>query len=242
MAILHRTLAAQPPVATLGDQDVDTLIDDIISGRLQPTSPGRRRNRRRWLAGGSAVVVLAGGASVAALWPREKPSHPEQGIACHATLETVGNAQVVPPAADPLAACGQLWLQGVLPDLEHGGPATDVAPPLFACVGRGGGLDVFPNLSDPPATCAGLGLADAAAVPLDDPLIALQDRLVSEINERCVTADAAHPVIQAALDDVGLSDWTITVRPDTHGCVFAGEDSDNKTVFLITNPVQTTTT
>lgn len=239
-AILRESLRAEERPSPMSTNEVEALIADIVSGRHQET-PKRRRGRR-WLAGGTAVVVLAGGATAAALWPRSKPAHPEQGIACHATLEVVGNAQVIPPAADPLEACTELWFSGALPDLRQGGPATDIAPPLFACVGPGGGLEVFPNLSDPPASCSSLGLADANTDVISDPLVVLQDRLTTEINETCVTVDDARPLIEAALADVKLENWTITVRDDTHGCVFAGQDAEAKTVFLFTNPAQPPTT
>ena len=186
------------------------------------------------------MVVLAGGATAAALWNRTKPDKPQQGIACHASLQVVGDEQVIPSAADPLEACAQLWLAGVLPNIDKGGPRTDVAPAQFACVGSRGALEVFPNLSDPPTTCADLGLVDADTNLSKDPLVVLQDRLTNEINLVCVDVDTARRSIQGALADVGLTDWTVTVRENTTGCVLAGEDPDTKTVYLLTNPTQTT--
>ena len=242
-AILRTELEAEPPQPPLSASEVDTLIADIVSGRIQPpTKLGPRRSRRRWIAGGTAVVLLAGGATAAALWNRTKPTHPEEGIACHATAQAVGDVAVLPPAADPLDACTKLWLSGALPDISNGGPATDAAPAQFACVGRGGGLDVFPNLSDPPTTCADLGLVDADTNVINDPLVLLQDRLSNEINAVCVDVETAKQLIHAALAEVGLNDWTITVHDGTHGCVAAGEDLDTKSVYLATNPRQTTTT
>jgi hypothetical protein len=242
-AILKREVEDTPPRRAPSADEVETLITDIVSGRVQPPKTREPRQwRRRWLAGGTVVVVLAGGATAAALWNRTKPEQPQQGIACHASLEIIGGAQVIPPAPDPLKACAQLWLAGVLPDIKNGGPPTDVAPPQFACVGPAGALEVFPNLSDPPTSCAELGLVEADTNVSTDPLVLLQDRLTNEINLVCVDVDAAKKLIEAALTDAGLDDWTVTVRENTNGCVLAGEDPETKSVYLLTNPTQTTTT
>lgn len=216
---------------------VDALVADIVAGRIEvPEMPGPARSRRRWLAGGVAISVIAGGATAAALLNRNKPTHPEQGIACHVAPDLASSAQVIPPAVDPLAACTQLWLSGALPDIDHPGPATDVVPRMFACVDPGGGLDVFPIVSEPAESCAGLGLVEAITDLGSDPAVVLQDRLVNDINASCVDVDSARHLAQAALDDLGLDDWTITVRDGTTGCVKAGEDPDTKSVFLQSVP------
>lgn len=242
-AILKQELDTELTRPVTPGAEVDELIADIVAGRI--SAPIARRpmsSRRRWLAGGAAIIVLAGGATTAALWNRAKPANPQQGIACHGSTDLVGDAQVIPPAADPLDACAQLWLAGVLPDIEHGGPATDVAPPQFACIGVGGGLDVFPNLSDPPITCVDLGLTEADTNVSQDPLVVLQDHLTNEINLVCVDVDTAQRLAEAALVDVGFDDWTIIVRDNTKDCVKAGEDPDTKMIYLQSLPGQSTTT
>jgi len=242
-AILKQMLESQRALPPTKSEDVEVLIADIVTGRITAPSPARtRRSRRRWIAGGSVAIVLASGATAAALWSRTKPEQPQQGIACHASLEVVGGAQVIPPDPDPLGACAQLWLTGVLPDIKNGGPPSEFAPPQFACVGPAGALEVFPSLSDPPTTCEDIGLVEADTNVSDDPLVVLQDRLIGSINETCVDVDTARRIVEVALADVGLDGWTVAVRDDTHGCVFAGEDPDTKSVFLITNPAQNPTT
>jgi hypothetical protein len=236
-AIFKQTLEADLPESTMTSEQVDVLIADIIAGRIESSNvPRPRRPRRRWIAAGAAITVLAGGTAVAALWNGAKPTHPEQGIACRASADPKGDAEVLPPAQDPLAACAQLWLAGVLPDLDHAGPATDVAPPLFACVGSGGALDVFPNLADPPIKCTDLGLVDADTDLIDDPRVVLQDRLTNDINLTCVDLDTARQLALKALADLGLNDWTVTVRDNAKDCVKAGEDPDTKSVFLLSVP------
>jgi hypothetical protein len=237
-AIFKQTLEADLPESTMTPEQVDVLIADIIAGRIEiPDVPRPRRSRRRWIAAGAAITVLGGGTAVAALWNGAKPTHPEAGIACRASADPKGDAAVLPPARDPLAACAQLWLTGVLPDLDHASPATDVAPPLFACVDPGGALDVFPNLADPPISCTDLGLVAADTDLIDDPRVVLQDRLVNDINlQPCVDLNTARQLALKALADLGLTDWTVTVRDSVKDCVKGGEDSDTKSVFLFSVP------
>jgi hypothetical protein len=240
LAVLRESLKTDERPAPMSTEEVEALIADIISGRSQATR--KSRHRRRWFAGGTAVVMLAGGATAAAVWPRAKPSHPEQGIACHATLDAHGDAAVIPPAANAIDACQQLWLEGALPDIRNGSPKTDVAPPLFACVSAGGGLEVFPNLADPPATCSTLGLSDADINVSNDPIVVLQEQLADNINLVCVDVDKAEALASQALKDTGLGDWKIVRREGAKECVKAAEDVDTKTIFLQSLPNQPPTT
>ena len=107
---------------------------------------------------------------------------------------------------------------------------------MFACVDPGGGLDVFPIVSEPAETCAGLGLVEAITDLSSEPMVVLQDRLVKDINASCVDLDTARQLAQVALGDLGLGDWTITVRENTKDCVKAGEDPETKSVFLQSVP------
>jgi hypothetical protein len=236
-AMYKETLEADSCESTMNAAEVEVLIADIIAGRISaPALQRSRRSRRRWIAAGVAISVIAGGATAAALLNRSKPDRPQEGIACHAAADLTTGAVVIPPTKDPLEACVQLWLEGSLPDIDHGGPATDAAPPMFACVDPGGGLSVFPNLSEPTVACSDLGLVDAVTDLSADPLVILQDRLTNDINLTCVDLGAAHQLAQAALTDIGLDDWTITIRDNANDCVKAGQDPDAKTVFLQSVP------
>ena len=241
-AILKAQLDAEPIEPPPSPAKVESLIDDIVSGRIEaPVVRRSRATRRRWIAGGTVVVLLGGGATAAALWNRTKPAYPHVGVACHASAQIRGVVEVIPVASDPGGACAQLWLAGKLPNAEDGGPPADVAPAQFACVGPGGTLEVFPVFPNRPSTCADLGLVDADTNLTRDPLVLLQDRLTNEINLVCVDEAAAQRLIHTALGDTGLGSWAVIVREGTAGCVFAIEDPDTKTVILITNPTQSTT-
>src|SRR5258706_5153287 len=161
-AILQAQVDAEPVEPALSPAQVESMIAGIVSGRIE--APAMRRSaatRRRWIAGGTVVVLLGGGATAAALWNRTKPAHPQVGIACHASTEVGGDIMVIPVAADPRGACGELWLAGALPNVGDGGPATDLAPAQFACVGTGGALDGCPIILARPTTLAAAGSYDA---------------------------------------------------------------------------------
>ena len=241
--VLKSSLQGAQPSDTMRPEDVEMLIGDIVAGRIQ--APARRRNHRaprKLVAAGVIVGVLGSGAAVAALWNTFKPDRPHEGIACHASADVaVTRAVVIAPAADPIAACAKLWRSGALPDVD-GGAATDVIPNLFMCVGRGGGLEVFPRLSDVAVTCDDLGLSETEGVSIHDPLIVLQDRLSNDINSTCTDLQSARKLARAALSDLSLNNWTIVVQADTAGCVAAGEDPATQSIFLFSNHTQPPTT
>jgi hypothetical protein len=223
--------------------DVEALIADIVGGRIEAPKRRSTRGRRKVLAAGLVVGVLGSGAAVAALWNRSNVSKPHEGIACHATADlAVTRAIVIAPAADPIGACTNLWRSGALPDLADGSNQVDIVPKLFVCVGKGGGLEVFPALSAATDSCDDLGLTEPAGASINDPLVALQDRLSNDINAKCTDLESARELVRSALSDLALSDWTITIRGDLSTCVVAGEDPDTHTVYLFSLPTQPPTT
>jgi hypothetical protein len=240
MSVLAATLQ-KPAAPTMSAEDVDALIADIVKGRIAtPRASGpRRRRQRRWIAGGIAFSVLAGGTTVAAVW-RSHPRHPEDGIACHASSE-LHDAQtvIVSPTADPLAACGELWLAGVFPSGDDRMAAPGTTLPMFACVGPGGGFEVFPHFAGSAASCAELGLADAIDDINAEPSDQLHVRLTNDINLQCVDLDTARALVESALFELDLGDWMITTRGNFHGCVKAGEELETKSVYLFTVPTRT---
>jgi Cell wall synthesis protein CwsA len=226
-------------VPTMSPTDVDALIAGILDGRIGASGsarPLRRRRRRRWIAGGIAIGVLAGGATAAAVWRSSRPDHPQEGIACHSTAHPSDYTDVIPANADPIAACSQLWSSGAMANGGTAVSATGFTPPaaMFVCIGSGGGLDVFPQISDPAVSCSDLGLADAITATL--PTEALQSRLSTDINLGCRSLDEARSLAVAALTDLGLRDWTVTVHEVVGPCVRAGADPATRSVFLFAPP------
>lgn len=239
-AVLKETLDSERPEATVEAHDVEAMIADIVSGRTQAVErPRLGRSRRRWIAIGTVIGVFGGGATAVALWHIARPEHPQEGISCHASPDVVGTGMLIlPPTADPIRACTELWLTGRLPHVVHEGTSSDAVPTLFACVGSGGGLDVFPNLTEPAVSCSDLGLADAIIDEAEDPLVALQARLTSDINTKCLDLETAQRLAHAALSDLGLAGWTVTTRERPRECVKAGQDAGARSVYLFMPPNQ----
>lgn len=239
-AVLKETLDSERAKATVASHDVEAMIADIVSGRIQAVErPRLGRSRRRWIAMGTVVGVFGGGATAVALWHIARPERPQEGISCHASVDVVETGMLIlPPTADPIGACTELWLTGRLPHVVEKGTSSDAVPALFACVGSGGGLDVFPDLTEPAVSCSDLGLADAIIDGAEDPLVALQARLTNDINTKCLDLETAQRLAQAAVSDLGLAGWTVTTRERPRGCVKAGQDAGARSVYLFTPPNQ----
>jgi Cell wall synthesis protein CwsA len=238
MAVLTTVLREEAPRSTMTSAEVDTLIADVVSGRIQPPEQSglRRRRQRRWIAGGIAFGLLAGGATAAAVWNSRRPDHPQEGVACHASARIDDTLTVViGQNADPIAACAQLWISGAIPGGATGATARS-APSMFACVGPGGGLEVFPRISGSATTCPDLGLADATLDAQEEPFAELRQRLVDDINLRCVNLETARRLVTTAFADLALTDWTITTGDDPEGCVKAVEDVQTRSVHLFAFP------
>jgi hypothetical protein len=238
-AVLKSALDTETTVVEMSPDDVDTMIADIVAGRIHAVDRSKpRRARRRWITVGTTITLFAGGATAAAMW-NARPERPHEGISCHASADVSDVGVVVrPPAADAIDACSELWRTGALPSVVQDGLSQGTVPSLFACVGSGGGLEVFPNLVEPDVSCSDLGLVEALNVGTDDPLVALQARLANDINSKCVDLPRAQQLAQAVVSDLGLAGWDVTIREHAVGCVKAGQDPESRTIYLFTPPNQ----
>ncbi|HEY0519881.1 MAG TPA: hypothetical protein VGC84_10355, partial [Ilumatobacteraceae bacterium] len=221
-------------------EDVDAMIGDIIAGRITFDERSRLHvTPRRWVTVGIALTVAAGGATAAAAMWNSRPDRLEAGIACHTSTDTDATAVAIrPSAADPIAACGELWTSGALPNVVGGGARIATPPPLIECIGAGGGLDIYPILSDAAVSCGDLGLRAAVAEPVGDPLVALENRLTDDINVKCVDLPAAQRLAATAVADLRLDGWTVDVEEHPRECIKAGEDATTRSIYLFTLPNQ----
>jgi hypothetical protein len=175
------------------------------------------RKRRRFsstVVGITLFVGIAAGAVVTAtVIDQKKVETPERGVVCHTSVDDVISASVVGATSDPIGACAALWNAGELPVIGEISPPSD--PPLVACTGPRGVVDVFPT--DDPELCTRLGMsvADLDAM-VSDPRIELSER-ISDINLLCPSpADAAQQA-RELLDELGLDGWTV-VPAEGEGC------------------------
>jgi len=221
-------LASELP-SQVDDEWFDQTVDDIVSGARERRRRARRRRRRAFTAG-VAVAVLATGGTVAALLTRAgRPTRPEAGVLCRAEAAPQTDAIEVGAGVDPIVACRAQWESGVF------GDDVDVPSELVACIDPvGGAVNVIPGDA---ASCSDLSMepADPELDVDSDAVVALQDRLVEEINlADCAPAAEVAEQAQVILDESGLTGWRVEMNadPDSSVCAKVAVDSPTFTVFV----------
>lgn len=231
---------AWPPAEefTISDARTEQIIASVVAGqRLGPANTRQRRRRRHRIVGGACVVIAAtsGAFVAAAVWRSEQPTQPHAGTACRAEPHVRADAIVLGPGQDPIEGCRALWMGGQFEGLGNGEPITgDALPPLSACIGGGGVVEVFPGES---SVCSDLGLAVADAVlsPENQAIVDLQDRLVTAINmPECIPVAEAATMAAVILDEAPLSGWKVTIRPEAQGgtCGKVAVDATTKQIIV----------
>jgi len=206
----------------------------VMANATDPSATPRRR--RRIIAVLVAVAALAAGAGAA--WALNTRSVTNSiSVLCYDAPSTAASAIEAPRAAIPdTAACQAFWDDGVLPinsDLPRG-----QVPPLVSCVNNAGTYVVFP--SDNTNLCAELGLGDPAPPPAGpDKTYELTQQLIDAINPTtCLSLDEAEQAAVDIFNKLGLSDWTVTKRPDNpeEPCASLAFDEETHLVILVPIP------
>jgi hypothetical protein len=176
------------------------------------------RPRRRWSSAALGIALCIGigtGAVVtAAVLDRVPVENPEAGVLCHTTRDVKGSSLMASPGDDPITACAVLWNDGSLPVIGEVSEGTN--PPLVACAGPAGAVEVFPGSG--PGVCTSLGLAAIATDTLvGDRRTELGSRLQSEINMLCLPPREAQQAAAVLLDELGFEGWVVVQR-EGEGC------------------------
>ncbi len=212
---------------------VESLVNSILSGEHQRRRQAQvRRGRKIVLGGCVGAVVLGSAVGVAAIIAARQPTVPEAGAVCRATAAIDAGAVVLATGVDPISGCGEQWAKGLLGD--NGG----LVPPLAACIGSQGVVNVFPGQ---PGLCESLGLAPAQPnlSPENDAVVALQASLDSTINlSKCRPVPDAAVAAEQILDQSDVNGWKVAITPgaETGQCGKAGLDSATKTVSIFDFP------
>lgn len=174
----------------------------VIERESQHELDGSRPSKKRWLLPGLAVAALATTAAGYAL-TRDVATTTE--VACAtATLDAIAIVDAV--SGDPVADCADLWRR------QNG---TE-PPELVAYDNQRGGITVVPADAEVPAdwTLLEQGVSqDARLIELDAALADYGDGL----NARCYEPDGARPIVENAIDRLGLDDWAIRIDEDRAG-------------------------
>ena len=248
---LERLRAANPvPAATVAPVRPDpVLFRAIVSGELEerpPVRPRPARRRLRLVAPALAVTGLLGGAVAYGLL--REPAPKPQTTGCYERADLEARTEIVGVGAEgPLAACAELWQQGVL------GPGGEV-PALTECVLSTGVVGVFPARTSGQDVCSSLvnptttGITSPATT-IAPPTVDVNERfrlfreavLPRFVDAACVEPGAATDIVRRELDRAGLGDWRIaSAGPFTadRPCATLGFRPEAGEVLLVPSPAR----
>jgi hypothetical protein len=209
--------------------------DDVIAAVMSAAPPRQLRSARRRVVGTVIVgVLVVGSGAAAAFIARGHHGRPNQGVACRSAPDLASSAQVIPLSEHPIDDCAALWSSGVLPDLdaENG---VGSRPPLIACIGDSSAIEVIPASGNETCASFGLDVADVAAA-VADPVSILNERLIAEINAKCLPVAVVPDIVRAMLVDLALDDWKVAVELRDGECGRAAIDDSSRTVYVIPGP------
>lgn len=154
---------------------------------------------------------------------------PHLGAVCRSGVDPESPMDALAAGVDPIEGCTQLWESGVFPDpKEPAGPGQNV-PPLVACIGAGGAVEVYPGPAD---LCPALGLkpADPVLGPTGDAVAELSNRIADEINlADCAAADDVETRVRSIIDELDLCRTRPTRRQDSSSCPISPSPSSHAT-------------
>ncbi|MFQ5524110.1 MAG: hypothetical protein ACE5F5_11130, partial [Acidimicrobiia bacterium] len=180
-----------------------------------------------------AVAVLALATVAAAVYLTRQPTQ-ISGIGC--TEDLSGDAvHVIEPTGglDP-QQWAALWADGTITNPGIVPPGE--VPSLTGCVNDTGTLIVLPT--DDQGVCERLGMA--TYLPPSEAvtsIIGVQERLIEQINPHvCPSFDDAQRLVEQALADAGIDDWTVVVSQpptDQQPCPSLAFDSATRRIMLV---------
>ena len=206
--------SASPPSRRLVETERNRLMA-VIDREARPEPSAPASGRRRWVVAGAAIAILATAAAGYAL-TRDVGTTTE--LSCP-------DGVVDAVTGDPVADCASVWRQ------QHG---TE-PPPLVAYDNQRGGIEVVPADAPVPGDWTPL----RTGVSQDPRLIELDAALGDHgdgLNAECHSAATAQPVAEAALQRLGLDDWSVRIDEDRGGgagtCAIHVLDPDARAVVL----------
>jgi len=224
---LGETLFFDVEEGTRDDDAAGHILEEVYRRRdAENLRRVQHRRRRRWgtIAG---ITVVAASSAAAAIYLNDQPTRPESGATCRASVDVDADAIAIAAGVDPIAGCRQLWASDRFESTDG------IVPPLAACISANGGIDVFPGDE---GVCETLGLAPANPdlSAENEAIIALQDRLIMEIN-----AAECRPVVDVVvtaeqiLSESGLDGWRVVIEPGAENGI-CGKASLNSSTRAVT--------
>lgn len=206
--------SVSPPSRRLVETERSRLMS-IIDRDTRHETPRPALRKRRWRVPGAVAAVLV---TAAAGFVLTRDVGMTTELSCPDGI-------VDAVTGDPVADCASLWRQ------QNG---TE-PPPLVAYDNQLGGIAVVPAGAPVPSDWTPLEtgvIQDPRLIELDSALADYGDGL----NAQCYTPADAQPVAEAALQRLGLADWSVRIDPERLGgdgtCAVHMLDPDAKTVVL----------
>ena len=223
-------LVAASPVRALQEVlpgDEQMLATILAEPRVAATAVPRSQ-RRYWAAAGASTIVILMAAF--AVLRHESPHDPTTMI-CYGQADVDSSEKhQLPSAADPVAACRELWDAGLF------GPGE--VPNLTACVTDTGVVAVIPGGEQ---VCGDLGFAiwSGTFEVRNLTQVTFSDELTATFRTTCYSQSAAISAAQKLLDKYELDDWTIATNnnwTNTLPCTASGINPESKSVTLGSRP------
>lgn len=186
---------------------------------ITSSTPGRDRRRRRPLVLAVALVVAA--VATGAGWALTQGSARET-TAVDCQIDGVTSV-IDATSGNPAADCAVIW------------PAP--VPALQAYDNGIGGVVVIPKSETAPANWTPIESQDVALIELQESF----DDTINGLNSACFSSSAATAFAQQGLDRLGLTGWTVNVRPTSQTgqlCYWAFPEAGSKTVTVVASAGQ----
>lgn len=238
--------------------DAQLLYEKITGTPYTRDRQPTKARRWRWTHLRISIAAMIGlggiGGGIAYAVVSQQPTkHLE--VACYANASLNASlTQVSATSAGPLNDCARAWSSGNVPGHLAGAP-----PPLDACVLRSGIAGVFPDRTGTHTICRQLGLqpisptppaplttsrapgSSISAVPTTTvpPIIAVRDHIAEALLASCVDEPHAQIIIRHALDEAGLTGWSIQLRglfTTARPCASPGFDETDHIIYIIPIP------
>jgi hypothetical protein len=188
------------------------------------TAPVKRRPlRKRWLLVLAPLAMLSAGATLYVVSRSTTEALVANSIGCFSDPDPRAGVTIVDDHGDgPVATCATVWKTWNMPPTPTAARvAPGESPPLVACDGGRGAINVFPT-SDA-SFCKKNGMAPMPAdyQDLNARWVPVRDRMVEAVNEKCLDEADSRALVRRELDAAGFSDWQVVTGGGAWGGGFS---------------------
>lgn len=222
--ITRALMGIAPPSdeAPLWDEVVERA-ESLAEPPRRPSTKTRRPLRKRWLLVLAPLAMLSAGATLYVVSRSTTEALVANSIGCFSNPDPLAGVTIVDDHGDgPVATCETVWKTWNMPPTPTAARvAPGESPPLVACDGGRGAVNVFPTADA--SFCEKNGMSPMAAdyEALNARWVPVRDRLVEAVNERCLDGAGARALVRRELDASGFADWNVVTGGGAWGDGFS---------------------